>query len=276
MISREKIERAFRERVKEALRSTALAELQETADQNEAVVKTEREKNNQEVEAKLLEAAFLEHKLRFAPLRMIIGGYRDEISHFRDKYAPASKIFTWESYGQRPLGPAELGYPYDNEGGYVYTEGFFLEEPTAKWGKGENCTGAAFTVQVIIREARMGRWQRTIGLPRGRQTFVLARTQPKPWKEVISPFWEDVATKAQQAQDDFYSLNGTQRDDDLKICLRNGKGIAQTSWGYYLFSAQPFRKDWIPWGARDTARRLELQIVDALAPFEIRRITVEK
>lgn len=271
MISREKIERALRDRVRGALKSSIFARLQNTADQREAAIKAGVDGVNQETQATLLEAALLEHQLRFAPLRKILNGYRDDLGYFRDKYAPSSKIFTWECY-ESPYGPGVL-WSYGQDRSYAYTEGFFLEEPTVNYPHLEKTTGIAFTIQGIVREGSIRKWQEAIGIQRTKKTYVLARIQAYSWRDtsMIYPFWEHIANRAKEAEKDFYPINGYAGGKDLEISQIEGKGTASTPWGYHLFTTLPFRKNWISWGNKTTAGRLEQQIVDALAPFEIRR-----
>lgn len=117
---------------------------------------------------------------------------------------------------------------------------------------------------------RLRRWQQAMRRPRKERTFVFARLQSRSWVGIVYPVWEHVAIKAQQAEDDFYQLNGFEwRVKDMEI---NSQGIASTPWGFKLFTPLPHRKDWIPWGNKDTGSRLEQQITHALEPFEIKRV----
>lgn len=194
MISRERIEAALRVLTRQALAGSNLTALQEVADQKKAAAMAEANGIKEETQAKFLEAAKLEHQLRFAPLKKILNGYRDDIKYFRDRYAPSSRIFTWECYEQEAWGPDNLPW-YRDERSCFYTEGFFLEEPTFDYPHPDSSKGVAFTIQSVLQQNRLRQWQQVIRQPRKERTFVLARLQNKGWTGIVYPLWEHVATK---------------------------------------------------------------------------------
>lgn len=277
MISKEVIELALREKARAVIKGNALVSLEEAAQQRTAEAKAGANGIHEDAQAALLEVARLEHEVRFASLKGIVGKYRDDLKYFRDRYFPSSKIFTWELYGKHPYGPAELGHPYDGENMYFYTEGFFLEEPAFSYGVTDNSKGAAFMLQAIATEDKVGAIQKKLGIPRVKRTHILAQVRTKQWMEIIYPLWEHVVTRSQEAEGDFYSLNGYvgggRGPEEIVISLVKDKGVAQTPYGFNLFSPLPFKKDWIPWEAHDTGRKLEQQIVTVLEPSEIKKVT---